>query len=150
MTEIDELEGRALDVAICEAREWVFAGEGKDADGQLLTEHWRSGVETTAYFIRQNGEVVAVGKEKPPHSWLPRGIYEPHRNLAQAWELMEALVADDWYPYLVMYAVTASGDKHDWECSFERGTEHFATGDTAPEAICRAYLKAKGDDQDNA
>lgn len=61
--------------------------------------------------------------------------WQPTRNIAQAWECLEKMEGS--------YNVTWNHLHNEWFCSLW-DKSHTATASTAPEAIVRAVLKAKG------
>lgn len=114
---IDELKGEALALAVARARGCVFVQESSSGEAGLNL--WRL----------PNGELELEAN-------LPR----PDRDIAQAWELLDGYV----------YAIDTYEDRERFfgapvACYLRNGDGSVvAYGDTAPEAICRAYLKAKG------
>ena len=120
MNEIDELEGAEMDEAVALAQGWV------KYLGVWITETssgrcWHEAVES----------------------------YHPHRNIEQAWELVEAMMGDGYrldplrhstLGFAVAYIarfIHEDGDGLPWEAGF------IGQGYTAPTAICRAFLLVK-------
>jgi len=118
MTEIDEPEGMELAAAVAEALGW-HKHEYRGA--------YRGGY--SAWFWANSDDV----------DQMEVAYYRPHRNIAQAWELLDGFV----------YSI----DNHEWRedqdddpvgCCLKRGGwAEVASGHTASVAICRAFLKAK-------
>jgi hypothetical protein len=69
--------------------------------------------------------------------------YDPSRNIAQAWDLVEVARADGWFisvaPHIDGYQSILT--RHISHQRFNRDQFEF-WADTAPVAICRAFLKA--------
>lgn len=78
-----------------------------------------------------------------------QGNWQPTRNIAQAWEVLESLPAS-------IYTITKLGTSEAvfdgilFNCQIRRlddkDGQYIGTGLTAPEAIVNAFLKAKGID----
>lgn len=142
---IDELEGVELDEAV-----HTSLGKEPRRDALAMSE------DGLGYCARTNtaGPWYTPGDLR---EWLlseqGRGRYQGyyivtkptypqyHRNIAQAWELVDVLEAEG---YSVQLHNRHNGDK--WRCLIDpvRLTRFIGEGKSAAVAICRAFLKAKG------
>lgn len=77
----------------------------------------------------------------PGGSRIPNDDWIPSTDIAAAWEL--AINPPESSNHVAVYLLSVSQNiTGDWRARF--GEQSMAIGDTAPLAITRAYLKAKG------
>ena len=151
MTEIDELEGRALDIAVGSVLfehitinpEWYrFPVEGffDRQSGLMVYSYDTNGCNALMF---RNGESDSDGTADPLPYWSD--------DIAQAWELVEELwelgnnfAINRLFMTCGQYAVSVDRHAEDRICELIRDSRWETTSAaTAPTAICRAYLKAK-------
>lgn len=111
---------------------WELAGfPGRTYSGQGELCYWTDGS-----VAQTMGNIVAEGI-----SW------QPTRNIAQAWECLEK---SDGQPQIMQtYFFDDPEHRKQWQCAithlFHKNPEYvIAKAETAPEAIVKACLKAKG------
>ena len=63
--------------------------------------------------------------------------FQPSTSIADAWLVVEKLLADGWHP-----TIEHDEETEQWYVSFGEAAVMFATAATAPEAICLAALAA--------
>ena len=119
MTEIDELEGKALAEVVALSQGWT-----KNKPHPRRIQEW----------------LGADGRWNK----LYVSSYRPDLNIAQAWELVEKARADGWligvHTHLDEYQVILA--RHISHPRFNVD-QYEMWSESAPEAICRAFLKAK-------
>ena len=111
---IDELEGEELAADVA-----VAQGLKYWKDFEVTPVAWWAKADGTAF--------CTVAK------------YRPDRDIAQAWELVEEMRSTDWI-------ISLHSGRECWRATFRKRQSmdyDRVSGDTAPIAICRAFLKAK-------
>lgn len=103
-----------------------------------LDELDRLAAEKIMGWIMDLGSAYAKDSDGNPAQEMHE-IWQPTRNIAQAWECLEKLKR-------LGPAVSYSCDTSDWECQFRYSDLEINDWESrsAPEAIVRACLKAKG------
>jgi hypothetical protein len=144
---IDECPaGPALDAAAGKALGWTeYEIDGLRFWQAPAQEEQPGEWESTGYFIYPTHSDLHF--ELPAHLRLygGKGTWRPSKDIAAAWELVEDLYkqAGEWISttrsHKGNYCAGVIGTVSDWDW-----WEYSSEADTAPLAITRAYLKAKG------
>jgi len=133
--DLSNVDGKLLDRLVAEARGWRLVNY--ETYEPVVDDEER---EDAAY----NDGWMWEGRPGDQEAWQ----WEPHTSIAAAWELVEEPYTDGW----VLTVGTLAQVPRGWRVEMvhlhghdlaQHPTNIEANADTAPTAICRAYLKAK-------
>lgn len=89
-------------------------------------------------------EAVAKARGWNDLTLVATGGYSPSTKIVQAWQLVEEMRASNVMLTLEVYEAEFGVQAIFDDMSSDEPDRAVATADTAPRAICLAYLKAKG------
>jgi len=101
------------------------------------------------WYLKCTGGETPIYKDRDNRVWLwngdadePAVIFDPSACITAAWEVVEKLCNENGCDVVKVCKRDPELLRGNWSCNFGLGFEAF--GETAPLAICRAALLARG------
>lgn len=164
-TQVAELSGRELDAAVAEevmgrcVHQWEETPEAvrirearsdfEEEFGEPPPEGWSGDVYSDEWLgcWDYTCSKCETRKRGGPHGMPPVSGYTPSysTDIAAAWKVVKHIKATTHFNVLVSCPTVMSKPGYEWDCVFTAAipeNNRPGSGATAPEAICRAALKA--------